>query len=255
MKETERDFVQLSQHFTDWCGKEGIKRVLLDLDDTYCSTSEVFREILSQVYVYLETNAPFLSRNEWKNQVQTTNNRLFEQMGVRKTRWNDVVDELAEKHALDRGVTCETKRIFQLIYTTPIQPKDGAEEGLSFLKETGVPLGIVTHANEYWTWMKYDWLRLDRFVKKDDFFIVDENGHKTVESWKQAIEHFGLTPSQCVVVGDSPRSDINPAWELGVRHCFLVEDDKQWSVHQQPVHDEVKVIKHLNQIAEAVLYP
>ena len=130
---------------------------------------------------------------------------------------------------------------------------EGASEGLDFIKKVGLPIGIVTHANPEWTWKKYNWLGLKRFVNWDDIFIVDENGHKTAESWRRAISYFGQSPDQCAVVGDSPRSDINPAWEIGVKHCFLVEDRKQWAIHKQPVDPSVKIIHRLDQIAEAAL--
>lgn len=239
--------------FVQWCKDEGIRRFLFDLDDTICPTRQVFREVMSQVYDFLAISVTVVSREKWREEVETINNRFFEQLGVNSNRWNHVVDELTEKYSLGEEIKQETKRIFQLIYATPLAMMKGAEEGLGFIKNVGVPIGIVTHASLDWTWKKYDWLDLGRFVNKDEIFIVDENGHKTSESWTQAIQYFGLVPEQCVVVGDSPRSDINPAREAGVRHCFLVEDPNQWSVHNQPVDQSVKKIGNLGQIVEALL--
>ena len=239
--------------FVQWCKDEGIEKFLFDLDDTVCSTREVFMDFMSQAYDHLASNAPHIAREKWEEEIKIINNRLFEKMGVSPNRWNLAVDELAEKYSLGGEINQETKRIFQLIYTTPLVLKNNAEEGLAFVKESEIPMGFVTHAGEAWTWKKYDWLGLNRFVSKNDFFIVDENGHKTSESWTQAIDYFGLAPNQVAIAGDSPRSDINPAWEVGVKHCFLVEDKNQWSVHKQPVHQNVKKISHLNQIAEAIL--
>jgi len=45
------------------------------------------------------------------------------------------------------------------------------------------------------------------------------------------------------VAGDSPRSDIGPAIEAGVKpeHCFLVESQgaNRWSIHDIPVDKRV----------------
>lgn len=120
------------------------------------------------------------------------------------------------------------------------------------LAKVDIPIGLVTHAGSEWTWRKFNWLDLGRFVSWDDVFIVDENKHKTSESWREAVRYFGLRPEQCAVVGDSPRSDINPAWEAGIRQCFLVEDLKQWSVHNQPVDEKVKKIANLSQIVDVI---
>jgi FMN phosphatase YigB (HAD superfamily) len=225
---------------SQWCRSEGIKRFLFDLDDTICPTRSVFREVMSQAYDFLAANAPVVSREKWKEEVETTNNRLFEELGVNSNRWNHVVDELAGKYFLSEDIKQKTKQVFQLIYTTPLAMVEGAEAGLGFIKKMEIPIGIVTHAGLEWTWKKYNWLALRRFIEWDDVFIVDENKHKTSESWVQAIRYFGLSAEECAVVGDSPRSDINPAWEAGVRHCFLVEDPRQWSVHNQPVDPSVK---------------
>lgn len=239
--------------FSEWCNREGIKRFLFDLDDTICPTKEVFRSIMSQAYDYLATEASVLSKEEWQEKIETVNNRFFEKLGVRSSRWNYVVDELGETYALDERIKEKAKAIFQQIYTTPVSMFEGAEDGLGFIKRTGIPIGVVTHAGEEWTAKKYEWLDLGRFVEREDIFIVDENGHKTSKSWMQAIQHFGLEVGDCAVVGDSPRSDINPVWELGVRHCFLVNDPKQWSVHNQPVDDSVRRIDRLDHIVDVVL--
>ncbi len=245
--------IEKELRFSQWCKDEEIKRFLFDLDDTICPTRQVFREVMSQAYDFLATSTPVVSREKWKEEIETINNRLFEKLGVNSNRWNHVVDELAGRYFLGEEVKQKTKQIFQLIYTTPLAVMEGAEEGLMFIKETGISIGIVTHAGPEWTWKKYNWLGLKRFVEWDDVFMVDENKHKTSESWAQAIRYFGLSVGECAVVGDSPRSDINPAWEVGVRHCFLVEDPGQWSVHNQPVDLGVKRISHLGQIAEVVL--
>lgn len=244
--------VESKIYFNEWCKREGIQRFLFDLDDTICPTRQVFRDVMAQAFDFLATNAPINSRDVWKEDVETINNRLFEKIGVNSKRWNFVVDELAEKHLLSDQLISETKRIFQLIYTTPLSMMEGAEEGLQFIKKVGVQIGIVTHAGREWTMNKYNWLDLERFVNRNDIFIVDENGHKTSESWLQAIQYFGLNSKQCAVVGDSPRSDINPAMEVGVKHCFLVEDPNQWSVHNQPVHESVKKISSLKQIVDMI---
>ncbi len=128
----------------------------------------------------------------------------------------------------------------------------GAEDGLNFFKKINQPLGIVTHAGRDWTWKKYNWLNLNRFVDWDDVYMVDENGHKNSDSWQKAINYFKLAPSDCVVVGDSPKSDINPAWSIGVRHCFLVNDPQQWLVHHQPIDPSVRLINNLSEIPDKI---
>ena len=213
----------------------------------------VFIEVMAEVFDFLAAYAVMLPREGWVCEVETINNRLFEQLGVNPNRWDYLVDELVAKYMFSREIEIETKRMFGKIYTTPFVMLEGAEAGLELIEGTGVPIGIVTHADVEWTWRKYKWLDLARFVNRDEVYIVDPNGHKTKESWKEAMAYFGLVPDQCVVVGDSPRSDINPARELGVKHCILVEDKNQWSVHHQEVDEGVKRVSKLSEIPEILL--
>lgn len=245
--------VEMENGFREWGRRERIKRILLDMDGTICPTGKLFKIFMNQAYDLLSSRNPAVSRGMWKDEIEEINDHSFETYGVNPKRWDHVVDELTTRHSLSHDIGMETKHIFQQIYITPLSWLEGAEEGLEFFRRTGFPIGIVTHAGEAWTGRKYGWLGLDRYVKWDDIFLVDENGHKTTESWKQGIKYFKLMPVNCAAVGDSPRSDINPAWEAGVRHCFLVEDPDQWSVHNQSVDPRVYRIKSLNQIPRAVL--
>ena len=242
--------IEKELRFAKWCEQEGVKIFLLDLDDTLCPTRQVFLDVMSAAYDFLAENVPAVPREEWRQDVEAINNRLFEKVGVNPNRWNHVVDELAEKYSLPSVLKEETKQIFQQIYITPLHIFEGAEKGLNFISKVGIPVGVVTHANTEWTYRKYNWLGLTRWMDWDDIFIVDENGHKTPESWREATRYFRVSPGECAVVGDSPRSDINPAREIGVKHCFLVEDPKQWSVHNHSVDEDVKKISDLSQIAE-----
>jgi putative hydrolase of the HAD superfamily len=53
--------------------------------------------------------------------------------------------------------------------------------------------------------------------------------HKTAEAFAQALAHFGVTdPGRAWMVGNSIRSDINPALEIGA-HAILIEVENPWA--------------------------
>lgn len=245
--------IEKELRFNEWCSKKNVTMFLSDLDDSICTCRGTFRFFMSQAYDYLSLELPTVSKDKWKKEIEITNNRLFEKFGVNSKRWDYMVNELSERHLFSSKIEKDVKDIFQQIYFTPPEMLEGAEEGLEFLMKTGIPVGIVTHAGPEWTYRKYKWLNLDKYFKWEDIFIVDQDNHKTSDSWKKAMHYFNTDPINCAVIGDSPRSDINPVWELGTRQCFLVEDPNQWSVHNEDVDERVKKIKNLNQIADAVL--
>ena len=247
-----RSPIEKELSFSNWTKKEGIKRILLDLDDTICPTRPLFQWKIHDACQFLYQAYPKKLPQDWRQEIQLINNQLFEKHGVNPNRWNLLVNELNKSNSISSDATTKILEMFNSIYSTPLPFLPGAQEGLSFLKKTNQPLGIVTHANRDWTWKKYNWLGLDRFVDWDDVYVVDENGHKTAESWYQSINYFRLKPNQCVGVGDSPRSDINPLMSIGVRHCFLIDDSNLWSIHQQPVDPSVRLINNLSQISDRI---
>ena len=245
--------IEKELRFNDWRRNNNIQLFLLDLDDTLCDTQSVFNRQISLACNYLANNSPLPENNVWEKEIRSINDIYFEQYGVNPNRWNQVVDTLSNKYLLHFQVASYVKEIFQDIYTTPLQFKVGAKEGLDFFKKTDTPMAIVTHANKDWTWRKYNWLGLNKYLDWNDVYIVDENGHKTPQSWQSALNYFKIQASDCVVVGDSPRSDINPATSIGIRHSFLVKNSNSWSIHQQEVPKETKIINNLSDIVKYTL--
>jgi FMN phosphatase YigB (HAD superfamily) len=247
-----RSPIEKELSFSNWIKKEGIKRILLDLDDTICPTRSLFQWKIHDVCQFLYQAYPKKLPQHWKQEIQVINDQLFEKHGVNPNCWNFLVNDLKKANSISRDTTNKILKIFNSIYSTPLSFLPGAEDGLTFLKKTNQPIGIVTHANRDWTWKKYNWLGLDRFVDWDDVYVVDENGHKTADSWNNSINYFRLKTNECVGVGDSPRSDINPLMSIGVRHCFLIDDSNLWSIHQQPVDPSVRLINNLSQISDRI---
>jgi FMN phosphatase YigB (HAD superfamily) len=242
-----RSSIENELHFIDWRKRRGIEKFLFDLDDTIGGTRKIFERQMNLAYNYLSQTLSIFSRKQWQLEIETINNQLFEETGVNPNRWERMVETLK----LPKENANRVLGIFGEIYTSPTKFLEGTEEGLDFLKKTEMPIGIVTHANKDWTWKKYQWLGLERFIDWDEVYIVDENGHKTTKEWLEGMKYFGIKPGQCAVVGDSPRSDINPVWDAGVRYCFLVEDSNQWSVQKAEMPPEVKRIKNLSELKYA----
>jgi len=235
--------------FSKWCRRNGIEHFLFDGDDTVWATIEIFRRFMSNCCDYLALNVPALTRDEWEERMQEVNDAMFKTHSVNPIRWKYVMAEIARENVLLTSVKNRATEILMQIYQTPPRFLDGAEEGLGFIKRSGISFGVVTHANRHWTRQKYEWLQLSRFLDWDDVYVVDENGHKTEESWRQAIEYFHTRPERCAVVGDSPRSDINPASMIGVEHRFLIKNQfERWPIHDQPVAPGTVMIPDIREL-------
>ena len=187
--------VEQELSFISWCRKNDIRKLLFDGDDTLWETKPRFNIQMEKCYDLLAT-VDIMPRENWKSEIISINDSLFEAHGVNPQRWNLLVEELALRYPLKPLVINQAKDIFS---------------------------------------------KLDRFLDWDNVYLVDENGHKTKESWLGGMDYFKVEPVNCLGAGDSPRADINPLCELGVEHCFLIRNSFDlWSLHQQSV-DETKV--------------
>ena len=242
--------IERELRFSKWVQKNNIEQIIFDFDDTISATGQIFHDHKKQVSNHILTTYPSIDPKQFGIELIQADNYSFEKNAVNPNRFDLMSDILCDKFNLNDKTRQTIKDIFQDIYKTPTHFLDGAQDTLKFLKKIELPIGIVTHGSRPWTYQKYQWLDLERFLNWDDVFVVDVNNHKTSKSWSEALQYFHRQPQNCAVAGDSPRSDINPAREIGVKYCFLVKKQPLWSVHQQPIDLTVKTIENIYQIIQ-----
>ncbi len=94
----------------------------------------------------------------------------------------------------------------------------------------------------------------DKFMKSglvqlvDDIRIVPE---KTVANLEDLVIHFNMTPDRCMLVGNSPRSDINPALSLGIQAVHIVRD-RTWAAEREDFINpgSVRTIERFNELLD-----
>jgi len=237
----------------NWFSARGIKLVFFDADDTVWPTIPLFRKYMGECYDYLGGLREVQDRGGrelLKLRVTKINDQCFETMGVSPKRWEMVMDQVAGEFNLMPAVRNEACGILGQIYTTPVRLFDGVEETLNWLQDRSILTGVITHANYKWTIKKFEWSRLYKLVPWEWVHVVDENGHKTAVDWKRGIvDKFGLNPKQVASAGDSPRTDVRPSWEAGVRQAFLVDGgvgaSGGWSLHQIEIDPRTKLIRRV----------
>jgi len=225
MIEMDRDpiFAEIKEKMS----KLGIDGVLFDLDDTLIYTSEIFIRFM-EMYAIEVAGKIGVETGELMNALQEINDEEYKSMRVNPKRREAVVEKLA-KH-FDRGEKEIVDNLDILINIYSIEPRmrTGVRTMLKILKESGVKMGLVTHANVEWTKYKLDRLGLWNYF--DQVIIVDENGHKRADDWKKGMDLLGVIPERCLVVGDSLGGDVRPGDELGARTVYL---PSPWSVYRQ----------------------
>src|SRR3990167_8325282 len=136
--------------FQEWCRMNNIKRFLLDADDTLWATQEIILRFMGECADYLnhETGR---DATYWFGLIRSINRDLVKIYSVNPKRWNYVMERVTAEGGLTTQQRDTATNILSTIYQIPPRFLEGAEKGMEFLKKTGIPFGIVTHANVAWT--------------------------------------------------------------------------------------------------------
>lgn len=236
--------------FTNWCKEKDLRLILFDFDDTLCKTVPVFVRFLDECFDFFASRIPSFSRDQWKEKIEAINNLAFEEFGVNPNRWKYVVETATVGLNVGEEIKAQAEELLMKIYQTVPEIIPGTIETVDFIGKCGIKMAIVTHANVEWTKRKLKWLKLDNYFAMENVFIVNENQHKTKDSWQEALKYFQIKPENCMIVGDSPRADILPAEELEIKCRVLVRDPDaiRWSIHDRQVKEDTIIIKNIGDL-------
>jgi putative hydrolase of the HAD superfamily len=106
----------------------------------------------------------------------------------------------------------------------PIEMLDGVEETLEYLVRANQDLVLFTKGNAEEQRHKIDRSPVGRYFR--DFEIVRE---KDVGAYRGVAARHGLNPHVTWMIGNSPKSDINPALDAGWNAVF-VPHARTWSL-------------------------
>ena len=206
-----------------------MKLVLVDFDDTLVETAPAFHNAREALFDYLQTLG-------------------FNRQEARRVHYDDVDPKLLEKHGMgpfrmapsfrdtylhlcelgNRPPSAEEAEVCSGLGRDFLgRPKvmDGSLEALGDLAET-LPTVIFSQAaqREY---------QLERIRDAGVVDIVRAarvriTERKTPETLREALRAFGVAaPAEATMIGNSLRSDINPALEVG-SDAILVEPYEMW---------------------------
>lgn len=226
----------------------GIKAVLFDLDETLFKTyffegRRIFKRALEAEIGEDLSEDKFMDDwyKLWKglkkdHGVHPRANRIVSEMMVEKYGRTQMTEDLEAAYV----AMCD------LIYHTVPEEQPGMKETIEALKQAGIGVYVVTHAEKEWTEFKLsNWQGTF-----DGVFCVDVLGEKDVQAWALAMEEFCLSPVEVAVVGDNVEADLLPVARLGVRYKFRMS--ASWGPSSKLPAETVEV-DDLEQIIEFFL--
>jgi len=240
----------------NWLFSNDIKGVLFDFDDTLIKTTEIFQNGVQEVIrLYLQA-LPSLDESFAENifsKIDVKNHMIH---AVNPNRWQPIVLEFEHEIQVQESIAIKALEILGKIYTLKPQFEEDALIVLEILKNWGIVLSLVTHANVEWTLFKLSSLGLDNFF--DYVEIVDENQiHKDSKDWKNAANKILLpgkdisTPySKLLAVGDNIRGDVQAAANAGLRVAWINKKNG-WHLYRQGELPKDTIV--LNNIGQLLL--
>lgn len=234
--------------------------LLFDLDDTLVDTSDIYWQTKSLFIQLIESlidgqDTPHtLTWESLEDMFEAIDEKNMLKMGFHPTRYSytmqEMYIEIAKTYSLELSVIIEKKikNIANNILNNIPRLIPGAKNVLQKLKKSGnYRLVMVTRGIPEIQEKKINKYNLDAYF--DTCFVVD---NKNAKLYSDIIHHLGFTPLNTWIIGDSIKSEINPALEIGA-HCILYlyyHHTYRWKQEhsEKSTNEGYPVIKELNKI-------
>lgn len=206
--------------------------LLIDADDTLWENNIYFERAFDDFY-------DFLAHSSYsKEQVRA----VFDEMEIANIRVNgygaaNFARNLTQcyRHLAEREIRDEDiERILALgqrILDQPIELIDGVAETLAILAERH-SLTMFTKGDPEEQRLKVERSGIDQFFTRTE--IVRE---KNTAAYRELTARHGLEPARTWMIGNSPKSDINPAIEAGL-HAVFIPHAHTWILEHQEIRTD-----------------
>lgn len=204
------------------------QHLLVDADDTLWENNIYFEQSIHEFIEFL--NHSSLTPAE----IRVFINEAERTMGYGSASFTRSLEatyrRLAEAEVNDANIG-RVRRLGQRIIEQPLELLDGVEETLAYLAPRH-RLILLTKGNEEEQQFKVDRSGLEKYF--EHVLIVPE---KDVATYQRLVNDLALEPGQTWMIGNSPRSDINPALAAGLNAVF-VPHPHTWALEHQDIRYE-----------------
>lgn len=139
------------------------------------------------------------------------------------------------RHLSERRIGAEDlERVMgfaQRILIQPIEMLEGVEESLEYLLHRNHDLILFTKGQEQEQRLKIDRSPVGRYFRS--FEVVRE---KDEAAYRQLVVRYGLQEEITWMIGNSPKSDINPALAAGLNAVF-VPHERTWGLERTDLRE------------------
>jgi putative hydrolase of the HAD superfamily len=203
--------------------------LLIDADDTLWENNIYFEQAIHAFITFLDHSR--LSREE----VRAVLDEVERLMGYGSANFTKSLVEtyrrLAEKDLQEEDIE-QVRRFGEQIQAQPLQLLEGVQETLEYLSPRH-DLVLLTKGDIEEQKLKVERSGIEAFFRQ--VVIVLE---KDIATYRHIISEVGVNPQHTWMVGNSPRSDINPALAAGLNAVYIPHPHT-WRLE----HEEVESVE------------
>jgi len=201
--------------------------LLIDADDTLWENNIYFERAVHAFIEFLDHSS--LTAAE----VRAVLDEIEKLMGYGSVNFTNSLVEtyrrLAEKEFRDEDIV-RVRRFGEQIRTHPLELLDDVEETLSYLSPRH-DLLMLTKGDREEQLLKVERSGVEGFFRQ--VVVVPE---KDVSVYRQILSQLQLDAKDTWMIGNSPRSDINPALAAGLNAVFIPHPHTWHLEHEEVVH-------------------
>jgi putative hydrolase of the HAD superfamily len=221
--------------------------LLIDADDTLWENSIYFDRAFEQFVELLDHS--HLSGPEIREVLDQIESESIRTHGYGSANFGRNLQicfqRLAERHYNDLDLE-KVQQLTRQILTQPVELIDGVKETLSYLAgRHQLTLFSKGHPEE-------QHMKVERSGLGGFFCACRIVKEKDAAAYRQVVEEMKMDPASTWMVGNSPKSDINPALAAGLA-AVLVPNENTWSLEREPLpapSERFRVVDRFSDLCE-----
>ena len=214
--------------------------LLIDADDTLWENNIYFELAIVEFVDFL--NHQHMTRQQVREVLNTVERETIMERGYGLLSFTHSLVTTFERLSTE-PVTPElhetVRKFAQRIADTPIELIAGVPETLGYLQQRQHHLILVTKGN-----FTEQSSKIERSGLQEYFAAVEIVAEKNATAYKSVVAKYELSEAHTWMVGNSPRSDINPALAAGINAVF-VPHDMTWVLEHETVDPAPEGLKLL----------
>jgi putative hydrolase of the HAD superfamily len=221
--------------------------LIVDADDTLWENNIYFERAFDEFVSFLDHSsltAPEV--REVLDAIEAVNAKVHGYGSLNFARnLRETYERLCERH-IQEGDLQTVMRLAERILECPMEVIEGVEETLEYLAERH-DLTLFTKGNPDEQRLKVDRSGLGGYFNHTA--IVKE---KDASAYRNLVQERAMDPARAWMIGNSPKSDVNPALEAGLNAVFIPHAHT-WVLEKEeirPVEGRLLVLERFGQLRE-----